>query len=155
MKTWTRLCHKGHLVADLYHRLNGKSEFRSFSDGDSGWPSYSQNTLEVPFCSIVLKLFDHLRNLNRRFSDILWPVLSTTRVKIFFFIFEDLRLADKVIAARRSDRKIESIPVVFGALYKFKSTIVLGHFVAKLYNHLDEKSWSEITRFFGDCTFSC
>ena len=102
-------------MADLYHRLNEKSEFRSFSNGDSGWLSYSQNSLEVSFCSFILSLFGQLKNLTRTlsessFCDRFLP--SSDCKKPNFSHFWDLCLADTLIAARRSHRQILAIPLV-------------------------------------------
>ena len=120
-KTLTRLCHEGHLVADLYHRLNEKSEFRSFSNGDSGWLSYSQNTLEVSFCRFLLNLLDQLKNFTRTLSessicDRFLP--SPDCKKPNFSHFWDLRLADTLIAATCSHRQIVAIPLVLWCIKK-------------------------------------
>ena len=121
MKTLTRLCHKCHLVADLYHRLNEKSEFRSFSNGDSWLPSYSQNTSEVSFCRFILNLLDQLKNLTRTlsessFCDRFLP--SPDCKKPNFSHFWDLRLADTLIAATRSHRQIVAKPLVLWCIKK-------------------------------------
>ena len=42
-----------------------KNEFWSFSQGDSGWLSYSQNTLEESFWSVFLRLIEQWKILTR------------------------------------------------------------------------------------------
>ena len=59
-----------------------KSEFRSSSNGDSVWPRYSQNMLEVSFLAKVFVMLIN-QEIDSKIAGkfILWPSFTITRVK--------------------------------------------------------------------------
>ena len=112
----------------------------------------------MSFVSFILSLFGQLKNLTltlseSSFCDRFLP--SPDCKKPNFSHFWDLRLADTLIAARRSHRQILAIPLVLWCIKKISRQLYKGHFVADLYYHLDEKSESAKKRFFADSSFSC
>ena len=82
-KNWPGRCGKGHFVADLYPHLGEKPEFRSFLASDSGWLSYSQNTLEESFWSIILRLIEQWEKsyLDYVKEAIWWPIFTIASIK--------------------------------------------------------------------------
>ena len=87
-KNWPCRCGKGHFVADLYPHLGEKPEFRSFLASDSGWLSYSKNTIVVSFWSSFLRLIEQLKNLSRLVKVVTWwPIFTITSKYCFLKLF--------------------------------------------------------------------
>ena len=104
-----------------------RSEFRSFSNGDSVWPRYCQNTLQVSFFSLGLRVLDYLKKLTRKLSKISFCdrfLLSPEWKKSNFSHLWDLRLADTATPATRSHRWIEAPALVLWCIKNMNSTIV-------------------------------
>ena len=127
-----------------------RSEFRSFSNGDSVWPRYSQNTLEVSFFSLGFRVFDNLRNWLENCQKVHFVTVfyyhpsEKNRISVIFGIsvWQTQWLQQHVLIV-----ELKLQPWFCGALKKLSQKLYQGHFVADLNYHLDEKSESERERF--------